>query len=310
MLHLTLRQLQVFESAARHLNYSRAAEELYLSQPAVSMQIRQAEEAVGLPLFEQAGKKLHLTDAGRELLHYSRAISQQLQEMEAVFGEMKELERGHLDISVVSTANYFMPQLLAKFCQQHPKIQISLHVANRDAVLKQLEENSADLAIMGQPPQGVDMLAQQFMKNPLVVIAPPGHPLCKARHVRLEQLEQENFLLREQGSGTRSSMERFFAKHGVQFRAGMEMGTNEAIKQAVQAGMGLGVLSLHSAELELETGRLAVLKVEQFPIIRHWYIAHRKNKRLSGAAQAFQKFLLTEAEKLAAPTAGKRSRRK
>ena len=219
-----------------------------------------------------------------------------------MFDEMKGLERGHLTISVVSTANYFMPQLLAKFCQQHPKIQISLHVANRDAVLKQLAENTTDLAIMGQPQDGTELAAQSFMKNPLVVIAPPGHPLCGVKHVSLAQIEQENFLLREQGSGTRSAMERFFAEHGMQFRADMEMDTNEAIKQAVQAGMGLGILSLHSAELELETGRLALLNVEHFPVVRHWYIVHREGKRLSTATQAFKTFLLNEAERLAAPS--------
>jgi len=305
MLHLTLRQLQVFETVARHLSHTVAAKELYLSQPAVSMQIKQLEQSVGLPLLEQIGKQIYLTDAGREMLHYSRAISQQLQEMEAVLSEMKGMERGHLDISVVSTANYFMPQLLAKFCQQHPKIQVSLHVANRDSVLQQLAENRTDLAIMGQPPEGGEMLAQSFMKNPLVIIAPPGHPLCKHKQVKLKQLEQENFLLREQGSGTRSAMERFFAEHGIAFHAGMEMGTNEAIKQAVQAGMGLGILSLHSAELELETGRLAVLNVEHFPIVRHWYIVYRKSKRLSSATQAFKQLLLTEAEHLTMQVGGK-----
>ena len=308
MFHLTLRQLQVFESVALHLSHSRAAKELYLSQPAISMQIKQLEQSVGLPLFGQIGKKIHLTDAGREMLNYSRNIFQQLQEMEAVFEDMKGLERGQLDISVVSTANYFMPQLLAKFCQMHPKIQVSLHVANRDAVLQQLNESRSDLAIMGQPPQGLEMLAQSFMKNPLVVIAPPGHPLCKLKQVKLQKLEQESFLLREQGSGTRSSMERFFSEHGIRFHAGMEMGTNEAIKQAVQAGMGLGIISLHSAELELETGRLAVLNVEHFPIVRHWYITHRKTKRLSTAAQAFKQFLITEAEKLATPAVSKLQR--
>jgi LysR family transcriptional regulator, low CO2-responsive transcriptional regulator len=310
MLHLTLRQLQVFEAVARHLSHTLAAKELYLSQPAISMQLKQLEQSVGLPLFEQVGKQIYLTGAGREMLRYSRAISEQLQEMGAVFSEMKGLERGHLDISVVSTANYFMPQLLAKFCQLHPKIQISLHVANRDAVLQQLAENRTDLAIMGQPPEGIEIQAQSFMKNPLVVIAPPGHPLCKLKRVKLKQLEQESFLLREQGSGTRSAMERFFSEHGVQFNAGMEMGTNEAIKQAVQAGMGLGIISMHSAELELETARLAILNVEHFPIVRHWYITHRKAKRLSTAAQSFKQFLLTEAEKLAAPMGSKRGRSK
>jgi DNA-binding transcriptional LysR family regulator len=303
MLPVTLRQLQVFESIARHLSHSRAAQELYLSQPAVSMQIKQLETVIGLPLFEQTGKKLFLTEAGREVLHYSRNILQQVQEMEAIFGEMKGLERGRLNISVVSTANYFMPQLLAKFCKRYPSINVILNVANRDAVLQQLADNATDLAIMGQPPQSADIVAESFMRNPLVVIAPPDHPLSGLRHIKLKQLELENFLLRESGSGTRGAMERFFAEHGIHFRAGMEMGTNEAIKQAVQAGMGLGILSLHSVELELETGRLAVLDVEHFPIVRHWYIAHRTSKRLSGAAQAFKQFLLTEAESLTAPNA-------
>ena len=297
MLHLTLRQLQVFEKVASHLNYSRAAEELYLSQPAVSMQIKQLEENIGLPLFEQMGKKIFLTEAGRELFHYSRNIAQQLAEMEAVFDEMKGLEQGKLTLSVVNTANYFTPRLLAKFCQMHPNINVILQVANRDAVLKQLADNSTDLAIMGQPPDGLDISAEPFLDNPLVVIAAPTHPLAKLKRVRLAQLAQETFLSREKGSGTRSAMERVFAEHQIQPRISMEMETNEAIKQAVQAGMGLGILSLHSIELELETKRLAMLKVEHFPLLRHWFVAHRANKRLSSAALAFKEFLLSAAGK-------------
>lgn len=293
MLHLTLRQLQVFEKVASHLNYSRAAEELYLSQPAVSMQIKQLEENIGLPLFEQMGKKIFLTEAGRELFHYSRSIAQQLAEMEAVFDEMKGLGQGKLTLSVVNTANYFTPQLLARFCQQHPNINVILQVANRDAVLKQLADNTTDLAIMGQPPEDLDIVADSFMENPLVVIAAPNHPLAKLKQVKFAQLAQETFLSREKGSGTRSAMERVFAQHHIQPRIGMEVETNEAIKQAVQAGMGLGILSLHSIELELETKRLAVLNVEHFPLVRHWFVAHRSNKRLSNAAMAFKEFLLT-----------------
>ncbi len=296
MLHLTLRQLQVFERVASHLNYSRAAQELFLSQPAVSMQIKQLEAAIGLPLFEQMGKKIFLTEAGRELFHYSRAIAEQLAEMEAVFDEMKGLGQGKLTLSVVNTANYFTPQLLAKFCQRHPKINVILQVANRDAVLKQLADNSTDLAIMGQPPEGLDIAAESFMDNPLVVIASPHNPLAKLKRVKLARLAQETFLSREQGSGTRSAMERFFAEHQLQPHISMEMETNEAIKQAVQAGMGLGILSRHSIELELETGRLVVLNVEHFPLLRHWYVAHRSHKRLSSAALAFKEFLLTEAK--------------
>ena len=296
MLHLTLRQLQVFESAANKLNFSQAAKQLYLSQPAVSMQIKQLEESIGLPLFEQMGKKIFLTEAGRELFQYSRNITQQLADMEAVFDEMKGLGKGKLTLSVVNTANYFTPQLLARFCQRHPGINVNLQVANRDAVLKQLADNSTDLAILGQPPDGLDINAESFLDNPLVVISAPDHPLAKLKRVKFARLAEETFLSREQGSGTRSAMERVFEQHKIQPRISMEMETNEAIKQAVQAGMGLGILSLHSIELELETGRLAMLNVENFPLLRHWFVAHRSNKRLSGAALAFKDFLLVEAK--------------
>lgn len=292
MLNFTLRQLQVFEKVATHLSHSRAAEELYLSQPAVSMQIKQLEGHIGLPLFEQMGKKIFLTEAGRELLHYSRNIAQQLAEMEAVFDEMKGLGQGKLTLSVVNTANYFTPQLLAKFCKRHPGINVILQVANRDAVLKQLADNSTDLAVMGQPPDGLDISAGSFMDNPLVVIAAPNHPLARLKRVKFAQLAQETFLSREKGSGTRSAMERIFAEHRIQPHISMEVETNEAIKQAVQAGMGLGILSLHSIELELETKRLIILNVEKFPLMRQWFVAHRSSKRLSSAALAFKAFLL------------------
>ncbi len=298
MLPITIRQLQVFESVARHLNHSRAAEELYLSQPAVSMQIKQAENAVGLPLFDQVGKKLYLTEAGTELLRCARSMLQQMREVEAVFDEMKGLERGQLNISVVSTANYFMPLLLAKFIQAHPKIQVSLSVANRDTVIKLLVENIADLAIMGQPPEGSDMRAEEFMENPLVVIASPLHPLAHTKKIHPRKLASEVFLLREQGSGTRGVVERFFKSHKLALPKHMEMDTNEAIKQSVQAGIGIGIISRHGIELELETKRLVVLDVEFFPIVRHWYIVHRKDKRPSTATQEFEHFLLEESQNM------------
>lgn len=298
MSHFTLRQLQVFAAAARHLSHSRAAEELHLSQPAVSMQIKQLEQSIGLPLFDQVGKQIHLTEAGREMVIYSRNIAQQLEEMDAVFDEMKGMERGELNISLVSTANYFMPKLLAKFIQMYPNIHVNLFVANRDAVIKQLVENIADLAITGQPPVGLDMVSESFMQNPLVVIAAPSHPLAHESDIQPEQLAHETFLLRERGSGTRDVMERFFTNHYLAMPGSMEMHTNEAIKQSVQAGMGLSITSLHGIELKLETNRLVILDVANFPIMRHWHIVHRANKRLSIAAKAFKQFLLTEAEQL------------
>jgi LysR family transcriptional regulator, low CO2-responsive transcriptional regulator len=296
MLHLTLRQLRVFEAVAKHLSFSRAGEELHLTQPAVSMQIKQLEENLGLPLFEQLGKRVHLTEAGRELRHYSRSIGQQLTELEAIIEELKGIERGRLKVAVVSTANYFAPQLLARFSERYPAVTVSLYVGNREGVLAQLQENEADLAIMGQPPEGFS--AQPFSENPLVVIAPPDHPLARKRAIAVSRLAEETFLVREQGSGTRAAMERFFQSQRIELKQGMEMGTNEAIKQAVQAGMGLGVLSLHTAELELEAKRLTLLDVEKFPILRHWYIVHQSSKRLSKVTGAFKEFLVKEAAEL------------
>ena len=302
MLHVTFRQLRVFEAVARNLSYTRAAEELFLTQPAVSMQIKQLEESVGLPLFEQIGKKIFLTEAGREMFHYARSISSQLAEAEAVLTELKGLRRGKLNISVVSTANYFAPQLLAVFCRRHENITLSLDVVNRETLLAQLKDNEMDMAIMGQPPEGLDIEAAPFMENPLVVVASPGHPLVGRRGITPDQLASETFIVREPGSGTRGAMERFFQQHRMTLHTGMEMSTTEAIKQAVQAGMGLAVVSRHTIALELETRRLAILVVDSFPIMRHWYVAHRKGKRLSAVAQAFKEFLLNEAAQLLAAT--------
>ncbi len=296
MFHFTLRQLQVFEKVASHLNYSRAAEQLYLSQPAVSMQIKQLEENIGLPLFEQMGKKIFLTEAGRELFHYARSIAQQLAEMEAVFDEMKGLGQGKLTLSVVNTANYFTPQLLARFCQRHPNINVILQVANRDAVLKQLADNSTDLAIMGQPPDGLDISAELFLDNPLVVIARPGHPLARLKRVKFARLAEETFLSREEGSGTRSAMEtRLCAARDT---AAHQHGSgNQRSRQTRGSGRyGAGhPVHFTGIDLELETKRLAMLNVEHFPLLRHWFVAHRSNKRLSSAALAFKDFLLVEA---------------
>ena len=300
MLHITLRQLKIFESVARLLNFTRAAEELHLTQPAVSIQIKQLEEAIALPLFEQIGKRIYLTEAGQELFHYSRGITQQLADMELALDELKGLERGKLNISVVSTANYFVPNLLARFCQRYPDITISLHVSNRENVLKQLADNVTDLAIMGQPPGGLDITSESFMENPLVIIAPPEHPLCGQRQIPVRRLEQEIFLVREPGSGTRNAMERFFSQEKININKGMEADTAEAIKQAIQAGMGLGIMSLHTIRLELEAGRLSILDIQGLPIMRYWHVVHRKNKRLPNISGVFKQFLLNEAANLVA----------
>jgi LysR family transcriptional regulator, low CO2-responsive transcriptional regulator len=295
-LHLTLRQLKVFESAARHLNYTRAAEELFLTQPAVSMQVKQLEESLGVALFEQLGKRLHLTDAGREVLGYARAVTQQLDELETVLNRLKGLSGGRLRISVATTANYFIPTLLGTFARRYPDVTVSLDVTNRETLLRQLSENTVDLVIMGQPPAEADVEAEAFMENPLVIVAPPEHPLARQMKIPLKRLQDEVFLVREPGSGTRIAMERFFSERDIRLKTGMEVGSNEAIKQSVQAGLGLGLLSRATIEQELELKRLTVLDVAEFPIMRHWYLVHRRGKRLSAAAETFKRFALKEAD--------------
>lgn len=297
-MHLTFRQLRVFTSVAHHLSFTQAARELHLSQPAVSMQVKQMEDQVGLPLFEQIGKQIYLTEAGKEIFHYSRVIQSLLTEAEEVIDELKGAQRGRLTISVASTANYFVPTLLGTFHQRYPDIAVSLDVTNRETLLQQLEENEVDLVVMGQPPADMDLEAGTFMENPLVVIAPPDHPLAQEKNIPMARMEDEVFLTRERGSGTRSAIERFFVQHGVQLTTGMEIASNEAIKQSVQAGLGLGLLSRDTLDNELALNKLVILDVEDFPIVRYWYVMHRKGKRLSPIAQAFKTFLLDEANNL------------
>lgn len=297
-MNVSLRQLRVFEAVARHLSYTRAAEELHLSQPAVSMQVRQLEDEVGLPLFEKLGKAISLTEAGREIYHYSRSINRALQDMEEVMASLKGVSRGRLSVAVASTVNYFAPRLLGIFHQRYPGISLKLDVTNREQLLRLLEANSVDMVLMGQPPEGVDVESEAFMENPLVLIAPPEHPLAGERSIPLLRLAEEIFVMREPGSGTRQAMERFFAEHGIAIRHGMQMTRNEAIKQAVRAGLGLSVVSLHTIELELAAQKLVTLDVDGFPLERQWYLVYRRGKRLSPAARAFRAFVLGEANQL------------
>jgi DNA-binding transcriptional LysR family regulator len=294
-LNITFRQLSVFATVARHLNYTRAAEELFLTQPAVSMQVKQLETQLGVRLFEQLGKRVFLTEVGREVYAYSRSITQQLDELGTVLNRMKGVGGGKLKISVATTANYFIPTLLGIFTRRIPDVTVILDVTNRETLLHQLDENLVDLVVMGQPPPEMDLEAGTFMDNPLVIVAPPDHVLANQKHVPLKRLQNEVFLVREQGSGTRIAMERFFAERHIRLTTGMEAGSNEAIKQSVQAGLGLGLLSQDTLEQELSLKRLAVLDVAKLPIMRHWYIVHRKGKRLSPVAHSFKEFMLNEA---------------
>jgi DNA-binding transcriptional LysR family regulator len=296
--HATLRQLQVFEAVARNLSFSRAAAELHLTQPAVSMQVKLLEEQAGLPLFERLGKKIFLTEAGVELHQHSRVIAQQLRDADEALAARRGLSQGRLVITMVSTAKYLVPPLLARFLERHPGVTVKLSANNREVVLKQLADNEVDFAIMGRPPQGMDAVAEAFARHPHVVIAAPGHPLATKRRIPLARLAKETFLIREPGSGTRALLERLFAEHRLPLNVSMEMASNETIKQAVQAGMGISLLSLHTIGLELETRRLAILDAQGLPIVRDWHVARLAAKRLSPVAQAFRAFLLTEAGKL------------
>lgn len=295
-MHLTLRQIEVFNAVAKLKNFTRAAESLHMTQPAVSMQIKQLEDSVGLPLFEQVGKKIRLTDAGSYMYQFGRTMRDLLDEADEVFEGLKGVQRGGLSISVATTASHFATRLLSEFTKQHPGITISLDITNREALHRQLDNNEPDLVIMGQPPEGIDVEAEAFMDNPLVMVASPSHPLASEKRLKLERFENEHFVVREIGSGTRSAIERFFTEHNVSFRTGIEMSSNEAIKQAVEADLGLGIVSIHTLELELETKRLQILDVKDFPIQRHWYVIQRKGKRLSPVAQAFKTFVLEQAK--------------
>ncbi len=294
-MNITLRQLKVFERVARRLSFTRAAEELFLTQPAVSMQIKQLEEVIGLPLFERLGKKIYLTRAGEELYQLSRTVAQQIDDAEQLIEELKGSETGRLNVSVANTVHYFAIRLLAEFCRRHPKVKVSFKVTNRKGLLQNLEDNEADLLLMGQPPDSPDLRAEAFLLNPVVIIAPAGHPLAQEKDIPLKSLAEESFIMREMGSGTRNSVEKFLAERGVVLKVNMEMNTNGAIKQGVEEGLGLGIVSIHTLERELESGRLVTLDVESFPILRQWFIVNRSGKRLSAVATQFRDFVKTEA---------------
>lgn len=294
-MNFTFRQLKTFEAVARQLSFTRAAEELFLTQPAVSMQVRQLEENIGLPLFEHLGRRIDLTDAGRVLHGFAQSINEIVAEADEVLEGMKGLRRGQLRVSVASTANHFATRLLADFSRRYPDVAITLDVTNRETLIRQLDNNETDVVIMGEPPSDMDLEAEAFMENPLVAIAAPEHPLSKETRIPLARLAQERFVLREQGSGTRGAISRFFEQNHQQLHTNMEMSSNEAIKQAVEAGLGLGIVSLHTLELELESKRISVLKAEGFPIMRNWFMVHRRGKRSTPVTQAFRDYVLAEA---------------
>ena len=300
MKNVTLRQLKVFEAVANHLSFSRAAQELHLTQPAVSMQVQALVEQAGVALFEQIGKKIFLTAAGEELLRHARRIAQQLREADEAMAAIRGVRGGRLNIGVVSTAKYIAPRLLVAFRDLHPEAELRLGVENRETVVRQLAENEIDLAIMGVPPKDFETVAEIFSEHPHVIVAAPDHPLAAARRIAPETLASELFLIRESGSGTRAAMERFFGERNIELAKTLELASNETIKQAVMAGMGLSFLSGHSISLELSVGRVVTLDVVGTPVIRHWHIVHRSQKELLPMAAAFLEFVRAEAPRLIA----------
>jgi DNA-binding transcriptional LysR family regulator len=294
MKNATLRQLRVFESAARHLSLTRAAEELHLTPPAVSIQIRQLEGHARAPLFERIGRGLKLTQAGEEVLSHARGILGHIRASEEAIAGLASLEQGLLDVAVINAGDYFLPWLIAAFRERHPRIRARITVGNRDLLLERLAAHEIDLAVMSHAPTQPAFAARPFAPHPHVIVAAPGHALAKRRSVTLEAVAQEPIISREPGSATRLAMDQAFSESGVVPRIEMEIASNETIKQAVAAGFGLGFLSGHAVQQELALGRLAVVPVKGFPFMRQWYVVHRRSRTLPRIAEAFERFVVEE----------------
>ena len=294
MRNATLRQLKVFEAVARHLSYSRAAEELHLTQPAVSAQVRSLQDHAGVPLFEQLGKKVYLTAAGHQMLESARAILERVQEAEDALAGFKGVQGGRLNVSVISAGDYFFPKLLVEFAGRHEGITLNFGVCNREELLEQLTANRTDLAVMARPPADPDMVAEPFAPHPYVIVASARHPLAGKRRIPMDRVLDQPFIVRERGSDTWSSMEDAFGERLAQLNVVMQIKSTETIKQAVIVGMGLSFLSAHTISRELAAGELVVLDVQGLPLMLDWYVVHRAGKRLPPVAQAFRSFLLAE----------------
>jgi DNA-binding transcriptional LysR family regulator len=291
-MRVTLRQLRTFEAVARLKSFSRAAEELHVTQPTVSKQIRLLHEEVGLPLLEQIGKKVFLTEAGEQLYAACADWLETWGRFEQSIANLKGIKQGRLRIAAVTTTKYFMPRILGPFCAQYPGIDVALEVVNRDRLLERLARNQDDLYIMGVPPEGLDIKCEPFLENPLVVLAPASHPMAQRRRIPFADLAHEPFLVREHGSGTRLTVERVFQERHVPLKIRMELGSNEAIKQAVAGGLGLAILSQSTLSLDSSQKEVTILNVQGFPIKRFWYVVRPRDKQLSVVARAFLDFLL------------------
>lgn len=302
----TLHQLKVFEAVARHNSFTRAAEELFLTQPTVSMQVKQLTKAVGMPLFDQIGKRLYLTQAGEELVKTCRQIFEQLDQFEMRVADLKGLKQGRLKIAVITTAKYFIPRLLGPFCQRYPGIDISLQVTNHELILNRLNDNLDDLYVMSQLPENIELSYKQILENPLVVVAPVTHPLAQEKNISLERVGTEPFIMREPGSGTRKAVQSLFDERKIQLKVRLDLGSNEAIKQAIAGGLGISVLSAHTLTLDSPNSQLTVLDVENFPIERYWYAIYPSGKQLSIVARTFLEYLLSEGRQVTEETAAQK----
>ncbi len=297
-MHLTLQQLKLFESVYRNRSYTRASKELYLTQPAVSIQVKRLENQIGLPLFEVVGKKIFPTAAGQRVYDASADILGRVTELKQSIEELQGEVKGTLELSVVTTTKYFMPHLLGHFLQQYPDVEPKLRFTNRAHVVERLMNNEDDFVVMGQLPLGATLESHPFLENILGVVAPPGHPLAKVKKVQLRDLVKERFIEREEGSGTRRVFDRLLKENGLQIEPYMELDSSEAIKQGVMASLGLAVISLHSLHLEQAAGKLVVLNVTGFPLKRRWYAVHLKGKRLSLVARTFLDYILAESNEV------------
>lgn len=302
----TLHQLKVFEAVARHNSFTRAAEELFLTQPTVSMQVKQLTKAVGMPLFDQVGKRLYLTQAGEELVKTCREVFEKLDQFEMTIADLKGLKQGRLRLAVITTAKYFVPRLLGPFCKRYPGIDVSLQVTNHEHILNRLNENLDDLYVMSQLPDSIEVTYKRILDNPLVVLAPANHPLAQEKNIPIERIAAEPFIMREPGSGTRKAVQALFDEHKLSLKVQLDLGSNEAIKQAIAGGLGISILSLHTIALEGPSSQLAVLDAQHFPIERYWYAIYPNGKQLSIVARTFLDYLLTEGKQVAEQTSGRK----
>ena len=293
-MNITFRQLRLFLALAETGSVSGAAKLMHVTQPTASMQLKDITESVGLPLYEVVSKKIYLTDMGKELATTARAIAQSWDSFEQNADAVKGLSRGKLKVAVVSTAKYFMPRLLGSFCQKYPEIDVSLEILNRDGVVQRLRDNMDDIYIMSKPPSDLDLSDEAFMPNPIVVIASTMDPLVKRVAVPLNELSKKRFILREKGSGTRMAGDQFFSKKKFRADVRLELGSNEALKESVAGGLGLGLVSKHALHGLMKEHGVGIVDVEGFPLPSAWHIVHPASKKLSPLALAFKQHLLEE----------------